>query len=155
MINVVCVGQIKEKFFSDAMGEYVKRIGRYAKINITEVGEFRLPANFSDSDIKNVIMQEGKKILPNLKGFVIVCDVLGERLDSVAFAKKLKDTEQNFSDITFVVGGSYGISAEVKKKANLTLSFSDFTLPHQLFRVVLTEQIYRALTINNNVTYHK
>lgn len=155
MINIVCVGQIKEEYYSKAIFEYVKRIGRYSKINITEVKEARLPANFSNNDILNVIKQEGIKIQQHLKGYVVICDVKGTKLDSVSFAKKLKAVEQNFSDITFVIGGSYGVWEELKNSANLLLSFSDFTLPHQLFRVLLTEQIYRALTINNNVTYHK
>lgn len=155
MINIVTVGQIKEEYFTKAINEYVKRIGRYSKINITEVKEERLPANFSNSDILNVVKQEGLRIKQYLKGYVVICDVLGEKLDSPAFAKKIKATEQNFSDITFVIGGSYGVWEELKKSANFKLSFSDFTLPHQLFRVVLLEQIYRALTINNNVTYHK
>ena len=155
MINIVTVGQIKEDFYVKAINEYVKRIGRYTKINITEVKEERLPANFSNSDILNVITKEGSKLKQHLKGFVIICDINGEKFDSVKFAKKLKMVEQNFSDTTFVIGGSYGVSEELKNMANLKLSFSDFTLPHQLFRVVLVEQIYRALTINNNVTYHK
>ncbi len=155
MINIVTVGQIKEDFYVKAIDEYVKRIGRYTKINITEVKEERLPANFSNSDILNVITKEGLKLKQHLKGFIIICDINGEKFDSVKFAKKLKMVEQNFSDTTFVIGGSYGVSEELKNMANLKLSFSDFTLPHQLFRVVLVEQIYRALTINNNVTYHK
>ncbi len=155
MINIVTVGQIKEDFYVKAINEYVKRIGRYTKINITEVKEERLPANFSNSDILNVITKEGLKLKQHLKGFDIICDINGEKFDSVKFAKKLKMVEQNFSDTTFVIGGSYGVSEELKNMANLKISFSDFTLPHQLFRVVLVEQIYRALTINNNVTYHK
>ncbi len=155
MINIVCVGQIKEDFYKSAINEYVKRIGRFNKISITEVKEEKLPANFSNADILNVIKTEGIRINENLKGYVVVCDIEGNKLNSVDFAKKLKASEQNFSDITFVIGGSYGVWQEIKNKANLRLSFSDFTLPHQLFRVVLLEQIYRAQTINNNVTYHK
>ena len=90
MINIVTVGQIKEDFYVKAINEYVKRIGRYTKINITEVKEERLPANFSNSDILNVITKEGLKLKQHLKGFVIICDINGEKFDSVKFAKKLK-----------------------------------------------------------------
>ena len=155
MINVVCVGTIKEDYFVKAIQEYVKRISRFNKVSITEIKEERLPTNFSNSDILKVIKCEGERIKEHLKGYVIVCDVKGTKLTSLELAKKLKQTEQNFSDITIVVGGSYGVWEEIKKDANLCLSFSDFTLPHQLFRVVLMEQIYRAITINNNITYHK
>lgn len=155
MINVVCVGNIKEEYYVKAINEYQKRISRFNKLSVTEVKEERLPTNFSNADILKVIECEGKRLQEHLKGYIVVCDISGKKLNSTEFAKKLKQSEQNFPQITFVIGGSYGVWQEIKDKADLLLSFSDFTMPHQLFRVVLLEQIYRALTINNNVTYHK
>ena len=154
-LNVVCVGNVKETSFKEAINEYLKRITKFANIKIVEVKEERISKNPTKAEIENVVEEEGKRILNHMQGFVVVCDGGGKMLTSMELANKLKKVESSFSTITFVIGGSYGLSDLVKSKANLLLSFSAFTFPHQLFRIMLLEQIYRAYTIVNNITYHK
>lgn len=154
-LNVVCVGNVKETSFKEAINEYLKRITKFANIKIVEVKEERISKNPTQAEIENVVEEEGKRIISHLQGFVVVCDGGGKMLTSMELANKLKKVESSFSTITFVIGGSYGLSDLVKSKANLLLSFSGFTFPHQLFRIMLLEQIYRAYTIVNNITYHK
>ena len=154
-INIVSVGNLKEKYWVEACKEYVKRISRYHAINIIEVEEEKLPKNFSEADISKVLVREGQKIEKYLSGYIISLDRKGEMLDSVSFSKKIDSIALNQSVITFVIGGSYGISEEIKRKSNMLFSFSKMTFPHQLFRIMLLEQIYRATTISNNILYHK
>lgn len=154
-IEIACVGSIKEKYYSSACAEYEKRLKKYHNIEIHEVEEERLPKNPSKADIAKTQVMESLRLEKFFKGYVIILDLKGEKLDSVALAKKLEKISNVSFCITFVIGGSYGLSEEIKKKANMMLSFSDFTFPHQLMRVILLEQIYRATTINNNITYHK
>lgn len=154
-INIVTVGNLKEKYLLDCEKEYLKRISRFHNINVVEIGEEKLPKNYSQADISKCLVREGSKIESNLSGYVIVLDIQGNQLGSVEFAKKLDTISLNFDTITFVIGSSYGISEDVKSKANMLLSFSKMTFPHQLFRVMLLEQIYRASTISNNILYHK
>lgn len=152
MIKVVCVGKIKEKFYSDAMLEYLKRLQSFTKIEIKEVSEVN-----SDS-IDKTLLKEGKNILSQIKDdeFVITLEIEGELLSSPSLAKLVEDKlTRGASTITFVIGGSNGLSDEVKNRSNYHLSFGKITLPHQLARVVLVEQIYRAFTIINNHKYHK
>ena len=154
-LNVVCVGNVKETSFKEAINEYLKRITKFANIKIVEVKEERISKNPTKAEIENVVEEEGKRILSHRRGVVVVCDGGGKMLTSMELANKLEKVESSFSTITFVIGGSYGLSDLVKSKANLLLSFSAFTFPHQLFRIMLLEQIYRAYTIVNNITYHK
>ena len=154
-INIVAVGNLKEKYLLDCEKEYLKRISRFHNINIIEISEEKLPKNYSQADISKCLVREGGKIESNLSGYVIVLDIQGNQLNSVEFSKKLDSVSLNFDIITFVIGSSYGISEDVKAKANMLLSFSKMTFPHQLFRVMLLEQIYRASTISNNILYHK
>ena len=154
-INIVAVGNLKEKYLLDCEKEYLKRISRFHNINVIEIGEEKLPKNYSQADISKCLVREGSKIESNLSGYVIVLDIQGNQLGSVEFSKKLDTISLNFDTITFVIGSSYGISEDVKSKANMLLSFSKMTFPHQLFRVMLLEQIYRASTISNNILYHK
>lgn len=154
-INIVTVGNLKEKYWLEASKEYLKRISRYHSISITEVAEEKLPKNYSEADISKVLVKEGQKIEKLLSGYVVVLDRCGEMLDSIQFAKKIENISLKESTITFVIGGSYGISEEIKRIADYKFSFSKMTFPHQLFRVMLLEQIYRASTISNNVLYHK
>ena len=144
MIKVVCVGKVKEKYLQEAICDYVKRISKYHKINIIEV---------EDSNM----IEEKVKILKHIdnKDYVITLDIEGKQLTSVEFADKIDKTFITNSCICFVIGGSYGLDKEVKNRANFSLSFSKFTFPHQLFRVILLEQIYRSFKILNNETYHK
>ncbi len=154
-INVVAVGNLKEKYLTDACKEYIKRISRYHSINVIEIEEERLPKNYSEADISKALVKEGNRIEKYLSGYVVVLDLHGKQMDSVEFSKTIDNISQISDTITFVIGGSYGMSADIKARAKLSLCFSKMTFPHQLFRVMLLEQIYRATAISNNVLYHK
>ena len=144
MIRIVCVGKIKEKFYRDAIDEYLKRMGKYHKVEIVEV---------MDSNMKNEATEILKKITD--KEFVVTLEIDGNNVSSVELSKFIDKTLINNSVITFVIGGSDGLDDEVKRRSNYKLSFSKMTFPHQLFRVILLEQIYRSFKIINNETYHK
>lgn len=142
-IYFVVVGKIKERFFTDAVAEYAKRISRFAKLEIKEIAE-------------GVNLQaEARDVLSACKGYVIALALEGEKLSSEGLAKKLKTLTDAGKDITFVIGSSCGLAEQVKKSADALLSFSDMTFPHQLMRVILAEQVYRAFMINAGSTYHK
>ena len=151
MIKLICVGKIKEKYLIDAINEYRKRLSKYTKLDIIE-----LPDS-SYNEIDKVKNMEGKLILKHLKenDNVIILDINGQELSSVELTDKLCSQEVINSNLTFIIGGSYGLSDEVKKRANYSISFSKLTFPHQLFRVILLEQIYRTYKIRNNENYHK
>ena len=151
MIKIICVGNIKEEFFRDAIEEYKKRLTRYTKIEIIEVKDI------SYDDIDKSINLEGIEILKHIdsKDYVITLEIEGKELSSEEFAEKIESIQSINPNITFVIGGSYGLSENVKERSNYKLSFSKMTFPHQLFRVVLLEQIFRAYKINNNESYHK
>lgn len=144
MIKIVCVGRVKEKYLRDGILDYETRIGKYHKINIIEV------------DDSNII-EEKERILKCIspKDFVITLDIDGEQLSSTQLADKIDKTFISNSNIVFVIGGSYGLDIAVKERSNFSLSFSKLTFPHQLFRIILLEQIYRVFKILNNETYHK
>ena len=153
-INIVCVGKLKEIFFVDAQNEYVKRLNRFCELNILEIGEKALVDNASDKQIEKSLDQEYLKIEPHLKGFVWVCDSLGTSFTSEQFSLKLiKNLDEN-GIITFVIGGSNGLSRKIKEKYE-KISFSKLTFPHHLMRIFLLEQVYRGFCIKNNITYHK
>ena len=151
MITIICVGKIKEKYLTAAIKEYSKRISKYSKLNIIEVSDI------DKGSISEIIDKEGIDILKHIKDrdYVITMEIEGNRLSSTELAKKIDTVFNNYSNIVFVIGGSYGLSDSIKSRSNYALSFSDLTFPHQLFRVVLLEQIYRVFKINNNETYHK
>ncbi len=133
-INIVCVGKIKENFYKDAVSEYAKRLTRFCKFNVVEVAESRLESN----DINKVKVIEGKSIISKLKGYVIILDLAGVMLTSTDLAEKIDDLQTSgVSEITFVIGGSYGLSDEIKQKADFTLCFGKMTFPHQLMRANL------------------
>lgn len=156
-INIICVGKIKEKYFTAAIEEYLKRLSRFAKLTVTEVADEKIPDNASEKDMELIRGKEGAKILAKLNpsAFVITLCIEGEEFSSEKLAAKIADVSMTYSSITFIIGGSLGLSDEVKGKSQLRLSFGRMTLPHQLMRVVLLEQIYRAFKINNNESYHK
>ncbi|EFA90744.1 23S rRNA (pseudouridine(1915)-N(3))-methyltransferase RlmH [Peptoniphilus lacrimalis] len=157
-INIISVGKIKEDFFKKAIDEYEKRLKAYCRVNFIELKDESEGKNLSDKDIDIILDKEGKRILEKIKerSFIIVLDIKGRSIDSVEFSKKINDIMlDGISSIDFIIGGSLGISQEVKDKANYSLSFSKFTFPHKLMKVILMEQIYRAFTIINNKTYHK
>lgn len=144
MIKIICVGKVKEKYLQEAISDYMKRLSKYHKVDIIIL---------EDSNIA----EEKTRILKHIdsKDYVITLDIEGKMLSSVELADKLDKTFITNSSICFVIGGSYGLDREVKKRANFSLSFSKLTFPHQLFRVILLEQIYRSFKILNNETYHK
>ena len=159
MINVtlIAVGKLKEKYLRDAVAEYFKRLGAFCKINIIEIDEEKVGDNPSKAQIDNVLEKEGQRIIkkiPKSSSVITLC-IEGKEYSSEELAKKIADISMTSSHITFIIGGSLGLSDTVKSKSALRLSFGKMTLPHQLMRVVLLEQIYRAFKINNNESYHK
>ena len=144
MIQIICVGKLKEKYLKDAVDDYTKRINKYHKIQIVEMNE------------EKTIEIEGEKILQKVKDdYVIALDIGGEMLDSVNFSHIIEKTFIFNSKITFIIGSSLGLSKDVKNRANKIISFSKMTFPHGLFRIILLEQIYRSFKIINNEQYHK
>ena len=144
MIKIICVGKIKEKFYRDAIEEYMKRLSKYHKINIIEV---------MDSNKKTETTEILKKI--DNKDYIITMEIEGKELSSLELSNLIDKTFITNPNITFIIGGSDGLDDEIKKLSNYKLSFSKLTFPHQLFRVNLLEQIYRTFKINNNESYHK
>ena len=154
-IKVVAVGKVKENYFLDAILEYKKRLSRYCEFSIVEVKEENFIKEPNDSEIEEILKREGESILKELKGYVIAMAIEGKKCSSKGLATLIKNQVDKGQEITFVIGGSYGLSNAVKKRADLLLSFSDATFPHTLFRVMLLEQVYRAFTINTDARYHK
>lgn len=142
-VNIVCVGKLKEKFYSEAVSEYCKRLTRFAQVTIKELPE------------KRTLAEEGELILKELRGYVIVLAVEGHKLSSESLAEKVKTLCDAGKEMTFVIGSSCGLDSKVKNAADYLLSFSDMTFPHQLMRVILCEQVYRAFMINSGSEYHK
>lgn len=151
MIKIISVGKLKEKYLIDAVMEYQKRLSKYTKIELIEVLD---EANYEEEKIKEKEALKIEKYI-NSKDYIITLEIEGNELTSEEFATKLDNTLISNSNIVFIIGGSYGLSNRIKNISNYKLSFSKMTFPHQLFRVVLLEQIYRAFKINNNETYHK
>ena len=151
MIKILCVGKLKEKYFVEATLEYIKRIKKFTNIEIIE---------FPDSNIDdmNIALEKEKKHIEKYiseRDYIITLEIEGTQLSSTELAKKIDNTFIENSNIVFIIGGSYGIHNDIKKQSKFKLSFSKMTFPHQLFRVLLLEQIYRAYKINNNERYHK
>lgn len=157
-ITIVCVGKIKEKFYRDALDEYIKRLGRYCKVEIAEVSDEKTVEEASEKEENLVKEKEGERILSKIKedSYVIALAIEGKKLSSTELADKIESlTINGNSHITFVIGGSLGLAKTVLDKSDMLLSFSDMTFPHQLMRVILAEQIYRSYRIINNEPYHK
>ena len=157
-ITVVCVGKIKEKFYTQAVDEYLKRLTRYCKIDIVELPDEKTPDNASELVNTQIKCTEGERILAAIRDDSYVCALAieGKMLDSVELSEKIERLGiDGVSSITFVIGGSLGLSDAVLKRADYKLSFSKMTFPHQLMRVILLEQIYRAYRIMKNEPYHK
>ena len=158
MIKIIAVGKIKEKYLSDAISEYCKRISPYSRLNIIQVPDESCHDGAPVSVIEQVKAREGRKILDNIseKDHVITLEIKGRRMTSEEFSAYLEMLRtEGHPDIAFVIGGSLGLSPEVSARADLKLSFSDMTFPHQLMRVILVEQIYRSFKIARNEPYHK
>lgn len=157
-IKVVTVGKLKEKYLKDGIAEYVKRISRFAKLEMIELADEKTPDRASELENQKILEIEGQRILSKLgdRDFVIVLAIEGKTFSSEEFSKQLEEASiKGFSTLTFIIGGSLGLAQDVEKRANLSVSFGRLTLPHQLMRLVLVEQIYRAFTIQQGSPYHK
>ncbi len=157
-IKIIGVGKIKEKYFKAGIAEYAKRMGRYAKFEIVEVPDEKAPESLSQAEMDAVMEKEGERILAKIKDreYVYALAILGKERSSEEFAKEINQlVTYGHSDITFVIGGSLGLAPAVLKRANTQISFGRFTMPHKLMRLVLAEQIYRAITIINGLPYNK
>lgn len=158
-IDIVCVGKVKEKFYREALDEYAKRLSKYCKFDIIEVDDEKTPDKASDTVEEQIKLKEAQRILSKLKeddSCVITLEILGKKMDSPGFAKMIEQIGiSGKSHIQFVIGGSLGLHESVTKRADIHISFSDMTFPHQLMRVILSEQIYRGYRIINKEPYHK
>lgn len=155
-IKIAAVGNLKEQYLRDAFSEYAKRLKRFCNLQICEINEVKLPEKPSQKEIEKALESEGKAILKELSGFTAALCIEGKQYSSLAFAERIeKAAEEGRSRITFVIGSSFGLSDEVKSIADMKLSMSEMTFPHQLARVMLAEQIYRGFQINSNGKYHK
>ncbi len=156
-VDIVCVGKIKEKFFKDAINEYSKRLSRYMNLNIIEVADEKAPENISEAEQNIIKNKEGERILKAIKNsFVIALDLKGKKFSSEGFSQFIENSMVRAGgNLTFIIGGSLGLSSDVLDNADFKVCFSDMTFPHQLMRVILLEQIYRAQRIMKNEPYHK
>jgi 23S rRNA (pseudouridine1915-N3)-methyltransferase len=157
-ITVLCVGKIKEAYYREALAEYVKRLSKYCRLNVIEVADEQTPDKTSDTEVAAILKKEEERILSKIpaNSHVISLAIEGKSLDSVAFSSLIDDLGiSGKSNICFIIGGSLGLSDNVKSRSDMLLSFSKMTYPHQLMRVILTEQIYRAYRIIKGEPYHK
>lgn len=157
-ITILCVGKIKESFYRQAIDEYAKRLSKYCKLEIVEVADEKTPDRASEVMENQIKEKEAERLIDKLKedSYIFTLEIKGKKYTSEAFADTIKKlTVQGKSHLTFVIGGSLGLHEKILKHSNQPISFSDMTFPHQLMRVVLTEQIYRAFRIMNNEPYHK
>lgn len=156
-VTLICVGKVKEKFYRDTIKEYEKRLGAYIKLNTIEINDEKVKVE-NDSEIALAMEKEGNNILSKIKDtqYVITLEILGKSISSEQFAAKIDNLMlTGKSDVVLVIGGSYGLSDSVKKRSDYALSFSKMTFPHQMMRVVLLEQVYRAYRIITGASYHK
>ncbi|MBQ3307780.1 MAG: 23S rRNA (pseudouridine(1915)-N(3))-methyltransferase RlmH [Bacilli bacterium] len=151
MIKIITVGQIKENYLKEAIEEYQKRIQKYTSLEIIELKDEGL---VEEEKARKLEAEKIEKYLGE-RDYIITLEIEGKEYTSVEFAEKLRNIQIESSNITFIIGGSYGLAESIKQKAKMHLSFSKMTFPHQLFRVILLEQIYRSYKINNNESYHK
>lgn len=158
-IKIVAVGKIKEKFYKDAIDEYLKRMQTYNKVEIIEVADEMAAENLSEKELEQVKEKEGERILSKIskEDYVVSLEILGKQMDSIDFARFIEnEMAEGFGrNLVFIIGGSNGLAKEVSQRSNKKLSFGKMTYPHQLMRVILTEQIYRAYRIINGHPYHK
>ena len=156
-INIVCIGKIKEKFFKDAIDEYSKRLSKYCKLNIVELPDEKIPEKINTNIENNIKSKECTNMINHIKkdSYIICLDLNGKEFSSEQFSKKIEDISMESSQITFVIGGSLGLNQEILSLANQKICFSKMTFPHQLIRVFLLEQIFRAFKISNGETYHR
>ena len=156
-INIICIGKIKENYLKDAISEYSKRLSKFCNLNIIELSDEKLPSKLNDSIISEIKNKECNKIIQNIKkdSYVICLDLKGKQFSSEEFSEKIDNIALNFnSSITFVIGGTLGLNEEILSLSSEKICFSKMTFPHQLIRVYLLEQLFRAFKISNNETYH-
>ena len=157
-VKIIAVGKLKEKYLKDGIAEYGKRMSRFSKFEIVVLPDEKTPDNASEAQNHQIMEKEGDRILAKIseRDYVIVLAIEGKQFPSEEFSRIIADTTlRGYSDIVFVIGGSLGLADKVKKRANLKMSFGLLTLPHQLMRLVLAEQIYRAFMIQQGSPYHK
>ena len=151
MIKIICIGKIKEKYLQLAIKDYETRLSKYTKLQIIELEN-------NDNNNHDIVLKKEAELISKYisnKDYIITLEIEGNNISSVELAKKIDHTFNTHSNITFIIGGSYGLDQSIKEKSNYALSFSKMTFPHQLFRLMLLEQLYRSFKINNNETYHK
>ena len=156
-INIVCIGKIKEAYLKDAINEYSKRLSKYCKLTILELPDEKIPDKLNENLSNEIKNKESNAILNHIKkdSYIICLDLTGKELSSEDFSKNIENLSLQTSSITFVIGGSLGLSSDLLKKAHQKICFSKMTFPHQLIRVFLLEQIFRAFKISNGETYHR
>ncbi|MBD9364721.1 23S rRNA (pseudouridine(1915)-N(3))-methyltransferase RlmH [Leuconostoc mesenteroides] len=157
-IKLITVGKLKEKYLTEGISEYTKRLSRFCKVQVVELIDEKTPENASEAQNNQIMAREGERIQAKIgsRDYVIVLAIEGKQFPSEEFSQKLEAIAVNgYSDITFIIGGSLGLSKAIKQRANLKMSFGLLTLPHQLMRLVLIEQIYRAFMIQQGSPYHK
>jgi len=157
-IKLITVGKLKEKYLTEGIAEYTKRLSRFCKVQVVELIDEKTPQNASEAQNNQIMAREGERIQAKIgsRDYVIVLAIEGKQFPSEEFSQKLEAIAVNgYSDITFIIGGSLGLSKAIKQRANLKMSFGLMTLPHQLMRLVLIEQIYRAFMIQQGSPYHK
>ena len=156
-INVICIGKIKETYLKDAINEYSKRLSKYCKLTILELPDEKIPDKLNDSLSNEIKEKESNSILNHIKkdSYIICLDLTGKEFSSEEFSKNIENLSLQTSQITFVIGGSLGLSSNILKKAHQKICFSKMTFPHQLIRVFLLEQLFRGFKISNGETYHR
>lgn len=156
-IKIIATGNIKEEYLRNACAEYLKRLSAFARVNVCELRESKLPEDATDKQISSALAAEAAAIESQIppRSFVVVLAIEGRQMSSEKFAALIDKTTQTSSSIVFIIGSSYGLDPAIKRRADLALSVSEMTFPHQLFRVMLLEQIYRAMSINKGTKYHK
>ena len=156
-IKLLCVGKVKEKYFTDAINEYVKRLSKFTTVEIVEVPDEMTKDKASEAENLTVLKKEGDRLLSKIKDsdYVVTLEIEGKKLSSIGLADKISDICLKASTICLVIGGSLGLDTRVKQRSDFHFSFSDLTFPHQLMRVIVLEQLYRAFKIINNEPYHK
>ena len=157
-INIICVGKIKEKYLQDAIDEYTKRLSKYCTLRVLELPDEKVPQNLNDTIANQIKTKETDNIISHIdkSSYVIALDLLGKQYSSEDFSQRLENISVNgFSSITFIIGGTLGLTNELRSSSNELICFSKMTFPHQLIRVFLLEQIFRAFKISNNETYHR
>ncbi|MCJ1978071.1 23S rRNA (pseudouridine(1915)-N(3))-methyltransferase RlmH [Pseudolactococcus paracarnosus] len=156
-VKIISVGKLKEKYLKDGIAEYVKRLSRFAQVELLELADERTPDNASDKENEQILFKEGQRILSKIsdRDFVMAMAIEGKLISSEDLSTSFDQAMQQSSTLVFIIGGSLGLAPEVKKRANALISFGRITLPHQLMRLVLTEQIYRGFMIREGSPYHK